>query len=175
MSIVLLEAGGMSSGSSPWPFPHDPALAGMQPAVLHLCQHKSAGHNQNHTAAPAGAAPHPNTASPTHSYLRSTWWGETQANKEPGCCTHLPQEKKGCGRKRTWRGHSHRAERGWAGRAPLSRQSPPWPAPGPPPGALLGTVTSPAHQGACLWASLSHAEHLKRLVLISTGDGDGNF
>lgn len=121
MSIVLLEAGGMSSGSSPWPFPHDPALAGMQPAVLHLCQRRTARHNQNHTAAPAGAAPHRNTASPAHSYLRSTWGGETQANKEPGCCTYLPQEKKGCGRKRTCRGHSHRAERGWAGRAPPGR------------------------------------------------------
>lgn len=119
-----LEAGGVRSGSIPWPFPHAMSLAGMpgsQPTALHLCHRKTPRHVQNYAAGPAGAASHWNTASPRVSYLGSTWGGKREGNKEPGCCRYLPQEKKGCGRKRTRRGHSHRAERGRAGRAPPSR------------------------------------------------------
>lgn len=49
--------------------------------------------------------------------------GTGRLTKSRAAADNLPQEKKGCGRKRTWRGHSHRAERGQAGRAPPRR---PW-------------------------------------------------
>lgn len=126
-----------------------------------------------YTAGPAGAASHRNTASPMDPYLRSTWGGNRQANKEPGCCRYLPQEKKGCGRKRTWRGHSHRAERGQAGRAPPSRIWDPWHRQGQAP-SRLGTGSESLwgegqHELGNLGvseSSVSHAEHSERLVLI---------